>query len=369
MATEWLTKFMSFQPFGLLRFLLKYWKNVEIDIGSSNMEGHDYSEFNQQLEDFKLAVAYPFGEESLKGMIAKEYGVGTQNVMVTVGASEANFIVCLALLEKGDKVIVENPAYQTLAEIPRGLGFEIEVLERRYEDAFEFDLARCLEMMRGGARFAILCNPHNPTGVATSEEDLKEIAKVAEEQDAYLLVDEIFRDIMSEGRPPLTYSLDERFIVTASISKVFGMGGLRLGWVIAREDLIEKFEGVKEYISVASATPSEQIARLTFMNRKELLERAWGFVQNNRPIVKEWIESNEYVECSTLGVVNFCFPKLIGVDEVEFGRVAAEKYRTLIAPGRFFGLPSHFRLGYGMRTESLEKGLENLSLALNETSS
>ncbi len=348
---------------------MKYWKNVETDIGSSNMEGHNFSEFNHQIEDFELAWAYPFGDKSLRELIAKEYGVETKNVMVTVGASEANFIVCLALLEKGDKVIVENPAYQTLAEIPRGLGFEIEVLERRYEDAFEFDLARCLEMMRGGARFAILCNPHNPTGVATSENDLKEIAEMAEEQDSYILADEIFRDIMSEGRPPLSYSLSDRFIVTASISKVFGMGGLRLGWVIAQEDLIEKFEGVKEYISVASATPSEQIAKLTFMNRKELLERAWGFVQNNRPIVKGWIESNECVECSTLGVVNFCFPKLIGVDEVQFGRVAAEKYKTLIAPGRFFGLPSHFRLGYGMRTESLEKGLENLSLALNETSS
>ncbi|MFQ5885052.1 MAG: aminotransferase class I/II-fold pyridoxal phosphate-dependent enzyme, partial [Thermoplasmata archaeon] len=188
------------------------------------------------------------------------------------------------------------------------------------------------------------------------------------EQDAYVLVDEIFRDIMSEGSPPIAFSLDERFIVTASISKVFGMGGLRLGWVIARSDLIEKMEGVKEYISVASATPSEQMAKLTFANRKGLLERAWGFVRKNRPIVKEWIDNNESVECSTLGEVNFCFPKLIGVDEVEFGRIAAEKYRTLIAPGRFFGLPSHFRLGYGMKTESLEDGLRNLTHAMKEAS-
>lgn len=360
---------MSFQPFGLLRWLMRYWPTAEIDIGSSNVEGYDYSEFNQQLEDFKLSIAYPFGEESLKEMIAREYGVGTENVMVTVGASEANFLVCLALLKKGDRVIVENPAYQTLAEIPRGLGFETEVLERQYENAFQFDLQRFLEMMKGGARFAILCNPHNPTGVVTSEEDLKEIARAAEEQDAYILVDEIFRDIMFEGCPPLSYSLGERFIVTSSISKVFGMGGLRLGWTIADPDLIESMVGVKEYVTVASATPSEQMAKLTFAKRKEFLERAWGIVNRNKPILKEWLESTEFVECSTLGEVNFCFPKLIGVDEKEFGRVAAEKYKTVIAPGRFFGLPSHFRLGYGMKTELLEKGLENLSLALKETTS
>jgi aspartate/methionine/tyrosine aminotransferase len=345
---------------------MKYWRFVEMDLGSSNIEGLSFSEFGQQIEDFDLSIAYPFGEESLRKMLAEEYGVGSENVTVTVGASEANFLIGLALLKKGDKVVVENPAYQTLVDIPRGLGFEVHILERKYEDAFVLDGGRLLEMIRGGARFAFLCNPHNPTGVPASGEDLKEIAEVAEEMDAYVLVDEIFREVMSEGRPPLAYSISDRMIVTSSISKVFGMGALRLGWAIARSDLIEKIEGVKEYVTVAAASPSERIAKLALARKKELLERAWGLVRNNRAIVKEWIEGNEHVEYSTLGEVNFCFPRLVGADEVKFGEIAAEKYKTLIAPGRFFGLPSHFRLGYGMNTKKLEKGLNNLTLALRE---
>lgn len=339
-----------------------------MDMGSSNIEGLPYSNFSRQIEDFNLSVAYPFGEESLRGMLAREYGIERENIIVTVGASEANFLVCMALLEKGKRAIVENPAYQTLAEIPRGLGYEIDTLERRYENGFRLDVCRLTEMIRGGARFAVLCNPHNPTGVAASREDLKEIAEVLEEKDAYLLIDEIFREVVPENRPPLAYSISDRMIVTSSLSKAFGMGGLRLGWAIARSDLIERIEGLKEYLTVACATPSERIARLALARKRKLLERAWDIVRRNRPIVEEWVERNESVECSTVGSVNFFFPRLVGVDESRFARISAVKYKTLIAPGRYFGLPSYFRLGYGMETEKLREGLKNLGQALKEAS-
>ncbi|MFQ6060257.1 MAG: aminotransferase class I/II-fold pyridoxal phosphate-dependent enzyme, partial [Thermoplasmata archaeon] len=162
--------------------------------------------------------------------------------------------------------------------------------------------------------------------------------------------------------------ISDRMIVTSSLSKAFGMGGLRLGWAIARSDLIERIEGLKEYLTVACATPSERIARLALARKRKLLERAWDIVRRNRPIVEEWVERNESVECSTVGSVNFFFPRLVGVDESRFARISAVKYKTLIAPGRYFGLPSHFRLGYGMETEKLREGLKNLGQALKEAS-
>ncbi len=359
---------MSFQPFGLLRWLIKCWETADIDICSSNIEGYRFSEFGRQFDDMNLAIAYPFGEPSLREILAKEYGVGTENVMVTVGASEANFLVCLALFEKGERFIVENPAYQPLAEIPRGLGYGIDVLERKYENGFRFDTDGLVELIRNGARYAFLCNPHNPTGVVTPEEDVKRIAEVAEEHDAYILMDEIFKDVITEEPPPSAISISDRIIVTASISKIFSMAGLRLGWVIANPELIEKFETVREYISVAASAPSEEMAKWAFGKKEEILRRAWGFVNANRPLVDEWLEDHEQVECKVQSRTHFCFPKLIGIDDVEFGRLAAEKYGTIIGPGEFFGLPSHFRLGFGMKTETLEKGLENLSLALKDLS-
>lgn len=354
---------MNFPPFRLLRWLEHYWKAGAVDVCTSSIEGYRFSEFGRQFDDMNLAVAYPVGDPSLRETVAKEYGVKSENAMITVGASEANFLVCMALYENGERFVVENPAYEPLAEIPRGLGFGVDVLERRYEDGFKFDTDGLVELIREGAKYAFICNPHNPTGVEIPEEDLKRVSEAAEEHDSYVLVDEIFRDVMKDP-PPSAISVSDRMIVTASISKIFSMAGLRLGWVVANSELMESFESLREYTTVAVSSASEEMAKWAFKRRDDILERAWSYVNTNRPIVDEWLESTDNVEYNAESKTHFCFPKLSGMDDVKFGRMAAEKYNTIIGPGQFFGLPGHFRLGFGMNTETLEKGLGNLGLAL-----
>ncbi len=224
-----------------------------------------------------------------------------------------------------------------------------------------------MELIRNGAKYSFICNPHNPTGVQIREEDLKRIVNTAEEHDAYVLVDEIFKDVMKDP-PPSAISMSDRMIVTASISKIFSMAGLRLGWIVANSELMERFESLREYMTVAVSSASEQMAKWAFERKDEILERAWSYVNFNRPIVDEWLESNDLVEYNAESKTHFCFPRLSGIDDVEFGKIAAEKYKTIIGPGTFFGHPRHFRLGYGMNTETLENGLENLTLALKEVS-
>lgn len=365
MFSETLTGLMSFPPFRLLRWLENYWKAGAIDVCTSNIEGYRFSEFGRQFDDMNLAVAYPFGEPSLREMLAEEYGVGTENVMVTVGASEANFLICMALYEKGETFVVENPAYEPLAELPRGLGYEVGVLERKYENGFRFDTDGLVGLIQKGARYAFLCNPHNPTGVVFDKEDLKKIAEAAEEHDAYILVDEIFKDVMEDPLPS-AISISDRMIVTSSISKIFSMAGLRLGWIVANSELMERFETLREYMTVAVSSASEEMAKWAFGKKQEILERAWGYVNANKPVVEEWLESNDEVEYNAESKTHFCFPKLNGIDDLEFGKVAAEKHNTIVGPGQFFGLPGHFRLGFGMNAESLQKGLQNLTLALKD---
>jgi aspartate/methionine/tyrosine aminotransferase len=366
MLCDTLTGFMSFPPFRLLRWLEKYWKAGAVDVCTSNIEGYRFSEFGRQFGEMNLAIAHPFGEPTLRGILAKEYGVGTENVMVTVGASEANFLVCMALYEKGSRFVVENPAYEPLAELPKGLGYEVDVLKRKCENGFRFDVDGLVELIRNGARYAFLCNPHNPTGVVFEEDDLKKIAEAAEEHDAYILVDEIFKDVMQEP-PPSAISISDRMIVTASISKIFSMAGLRLGWIVANSELMKRFETLREYMTVAASSASEEMAKWAFERKREILERAWGYVNTNRPIVEEWLESNDLVEYNAKSKTHFCFPRLKGIDDLRFGKMAAEKHNTIVGPGQFFGLPGHFRLGFGMNTESLEEGLENLTLALKDS--
>jgi aspartate/methionine/tyrosine aminotransferase len=356
---------MDFPPFRLLRWLEHYWKTGAVDVCTSNIEGYRFSEFGRQFDDMNLAIAHPFGEPSLRETVAREYGVKSENVMITAGASEANFHVCMALYEKGDRFVVENPAYEPLAEIPRGLGYEVDVLERRYEDGFRFDTEGLVELIRNGAKYAFICNPHNPTGIGIPEEDLKRIAEAAEEHDAYVLVDEIFKDVMKDP-PPSAISISDRMIVTASISKIFSMAGLRLGWIIANSELMEKFETLREYTTVAVSSVSEEMAKWAFERKEEILDRAWNYVNTNKPIVYEWLESNDGVEYNPETKTHFCFPRLNGIDDIEFGKKAAEVHNAIVGPGTFFGLPGHFRLGFGMDTESLKRGLESLASALKE---
>jgi aspartate/methionine/tyrosine aminotransferase len=358
---------MTFPPFRLLRWLEHYWKQGAVDVCTSNIEGYRFSEFGRQFDEMNLAIAHPFGEPSLRKIVAQEYGVKPANVMITAGASEANFHVCMALYKKGDRFVVENPAYEPLAEIPKGLGYGVDVLERTYENGFRFDTDGLVELIRKGAKYAFICNPHNPTGIEIQEDDLKRIAEAAEEHDAYVLVDEIFKDVMKDP-PPSAISISGRMIVTSSISKIFSMAGLRLGWIVANSELMERFETLREYTLVAVSSVSEEMAKWAFERKEEILERAWSFVNTNKPIVDEWLESNDGVEYHPETKTHFSFPKLHGIDDVEFGKTAAEKYNTIIGPGTFFGLPGHFRLGFGMNTESLQKGLENLKLALKDAS-
>jgi aspartate/methionine/tyrosine aminotransferase len=356
---------MNFPPFKLLRWLEHYWKQGAVDVCTSNIEGYRFSEFGRQFGEMNLAVAYPFGEPSLRETLAKEYGVRSENVMITVGASEANFHVCMALYEKGARFIVENPAYEPLAEIPKGLGYEVDLLERTYENDFRFDTDGLVELIRKGAKYAFICNPHNPTGIEIPEDDLKRIAEAAEEHDAYVLVDEIFKDVMKDP-PPSAIAISDRMIVTASISKIFSMAGLRVGWIIASSELMERFETLREYTLVAISSVSEEMAKWAFERKKEILDRAWGYVDANRPIVYEWLENNDGVEYDPETKTHFCFPRLRGIDDLEFGKKAAEVHNAIIGPGTFFGLPGHFRLGFGMNTESLQEGLANLTKTLDD---
>jgi aspartate/methionine/tyrosine aminotransferase len=356
---------MDFPPFRLLRWLEHYWKAGAVDVCTSNIEGYRFSEFGRQFDEMNLAVAYPFGEPNLRETVAREYDVRPENVMITAGASEANFHVCMALYEKGERFVVENPAYEPLAEIPRGLGYEAEVLERTYENGFGFDTDGLEELIRNGAKYAFICNPHNPTGIEIPEDDLRRMAEAAEEHDAYILVDEIFKDVMKHP-PPSATTISDRMIVTSSISKIFSMAGLRLGWIVANTELMERFETLREYTTVAVSSASEEMAKWAFERKDEILERAWSYVNTNRPIVDEWLESNDSVEYNPETKTHFCFPRLNGIDDLEFGKNAAEKHNVIIGPGRFFGLPGHFRLGFGMNTESLQEGLADLTETLKD---
>jgi len=326
------------------------------------MKGIRLKELIEETQDVDLGDAYPGGEPSLRKVIASRYGLSPENVLVTAGTSEANYLVCNSFIRPGDRVVVEKPVYEPLLNVPMGLGAKVERIERRWQDDWQLPVEDLSNLSK--PKLVVLANPNNPTWTLTSDAKLAELAEFCETEGCHLLVDEIFRDLAFQDAPKSAPLISDRFIATCSLSKAYGLVGLRLGWVVAHEELINGMVENQAYLSIAPSRLSEELAKVVFQKEEKLRERAKRILDRNRPLVDEWIENHEEVEWVPPPGGNFGFPRLKGHDVTRFAVRLAEKFSTLVAPGEIFGSPPHFRLGFGCDTSTLEAGLEAFDRAL-----
>jgi len=358
---------MKFRIFELLNLFEKYWDKVEYNLSRSDMKSYVLKDLGGKLRNINLGEAYTTGNPKLKEVLSKEYDVEESRILVTSGASEANFLVCAALLEKGDEVIVENPTYPPLRNLPRGFGVRTKLLQRKYEDGFKVRASSLTPYLNKRTKLAVFSNLNNPTGIAIPKDEMKEVRDMAEDKGFYVLWDEIFREGAFEKAPPSASSFGDRMLVTSSLSKFYGLGGLRIGWLFASEDILAKVKRIKDYTTVACSRLSEEVAKWAIGRKEFFQRRARKILLANRRTVEDWIENNDFVNWVPPDGGNICFPK-VDVDVKKLSTILIEKYRTLIAPGELFGMKGHFRLGFGGDGEELRKGLENLGRALQEIS-
>jgi aspartate/methionine/tyrosine aminotransferase len=334
-----------------------------IHISHSEMLGFRFSEFRTPLPDLDLGQATPRGSPKLRSLIGAQHRVWPDSVLVCNGASEANFLVHAALVGPGDQVLAELPLYPPLAHAPMGFGATVTRVPRLPDERWRLDLEALEKAITAKTKLVVLTNLNNPTAAPLVERDLKQLAGLAESHGFYVHVDETFRDLGFEETPPTAAQFGNRFVVTSTLTKVYGLGGLRIGWVVADPDVLERIKAVKDYTSVCPSGVSEELATWALERRGMFLERAAAIVKDNRKVVHAWLERNPKVECFLPSNGNLCFPKLsVNVDTL--ATRLKEQYKVAIAAGRFFGMPEHFRLGLGGRTADLEKGLMLLDMAM-----
>lgn len=347
------------------------YSRIRNNLSESSVADRKLSDLGLTIPDLTLLYGEHRGRDRLRELIAAQSpGIGRDDVLITTGAAGALFIVATSLLGARDHLVVVRPNYATNLETPRAIGCATTHVELSFEDGFRIDLDRVAASFTPATKMLSVTCPHNPTGVMCSEAELRALAGLARSRGCYLLVDETYRDLSLDGALPLAASLGDNVIGVASLSKAYGVPGIRLGWIIATDArLQETFLAAKEQISLCGSVIDEWIGEQIMESRAAILDPVLTEMRRRRERVANWIAREELLEWvpPSGGVV--CFPRMRAIPAggtEAFYRRLLEAHGTYVGPGHWFEMPdTYFRLGYGWPTPAaLEKGLEGISLAL-----
>ena len=328
------------------------------------------------LDDLLLCYGDHLGDPALRDAIAAGGdGLRARDVLVMPGAAAALFAVATSCLGAGDHAVIVRTNYATNLETPRAIGADVSVVDLAFEDGWHLDVGRLeAEVRRGATKLISVTCPHNPTGTLLARSDLEALVALAERSGARLLVDETYRDLTHGSLLPMAATLSPRAISVASMSKAYGLPGLRIGWAVCRDPAIaETLLAAKEQMVICGATLDEAIAARVLADRERVLEPIRADVRARLVIVREWMAAQsafEWVEPAG-GVVGFVrFTPDATVDTDRFYETLLTRYGTYVGPGHWFEVSDrHFRLGYGWPTlDELRAGLDALGAAARDAS-
>jgi len=358
---------MTFRKIDYLEWARTHMGRVKTDLAKSNIRALTREDLGLSLDEIQLATPTDDGVVELRELIARKYGVPAANVLVTAGATMGIYLACCAAVDEGDQVLLESPNYEPLNRALEARGAEIQTLERRFDRGWQIELEE-LERKAGRAtRAIVLTNTHNPTGVATSPEKMMTIGQIARDSGATVIVSEVYLDnAFAPGQKPAA-TLGQNLVSIGSLSKVYGLGGLRIGWIVGPEPILKKARLALDYIECDLPAPSESIAVVALRKAPELILRCQQIAMRNFKIIAEWIEKRGDLQWVAPGGGTVCMVKLPpGLDSQALSTLLREKYGTLVVPGDFFRVRGFIRLSAGMDEDVLRQGLKNVGKAIDQ---
>ena len=233
-----------------------------------------------------------YGYPPLKQAIAEQYGVDADSVVTAEGTSMANYLAMATLLEAGDEVVIEHPAYGLLVDAARYIGASVKRFARREENGYAVDPEEVRRAVTPRTRLIVLTNLHNPSSVLTPGAVLREVADIARSVGARLLVDEVYLDAVYRDTPPTAFRMGPEVLVTNSLTKVYGLSGLRCGWVLAEPDLARAMYALKNVFGSIGVHPGELLSVAAFANLAAIRERARRVVEADRAALAEFLDAN-----------------------------------------------------------------------------
>ncbi len=339
--------------------------HARFDLASSGMASLSLASLPATLDDVELNRAAGYGHRPLCERLAARYGVAPECVVTATGTSMANHLAMATLLDPGDEVLVERPTYGLLLDVARYLGATVRRFDRRPEEEFRIDPAAVEEAMTPATRLVVLTSLHNPSGVRAPDATLRQVAEIARERGARVLVDEVYLEACFDPEARSAVHSGQEVVATASLTKAYGLSGLRCGWILAPSPLAHRMWRLDDLFGANAAHPAESLSVLAFDHLEEIAAAARERLDRNRAHLARFLASRPELETVWPEAGTIVFPRLRSGRVEELCRVLRERYETSVTPGSFFEAPEHFRIGVGGDTAEVEEGLARLGLALD----
>ena len=359
-------------PFELERWQSDFEHNVKINIADSGVEPVTVDELLGEgglsgLAEHALHYPEVNGTARLRERIAALYpGAHPDQVLVTVGAAEANSLIAQTVLQPGDRAVVMTPGYQQIRGLALNLGASVEDFPLRPDECWRPDLDALQTAAGAGATLLSINSPNNPTGTILAADEFDAVSRIAEQAGAWLHSDEVYRGSEFDGpESPSAWGRSERALVVGSLSKAYGLSGLRIGWVVGPHDVIADLWRRHEYATISAASLSMAMAEIALAEpaRSRLLERQKALARAGRTLLLDWVAANDDLLAITPPAATALgFPRLLRHnDSVAVATAIKDRADVLVAPGVYLGADAHLRLSHSLAPEHTEQAFSRIA--------
>lgn len=366
---------MNIKPFTLERWQSVWENKVGINLSESGVLPLSVAELVDDPDELERLLRTPLGypqtngSELLRARVAEMYpGATADNVLMTSGCSEANFVITWALVGPGEEVVFMQPNYMQIGGVAEAFGATVKPMWLHEGSGWNIDASALCELITPKTKLIALCNPNNPTGAVMSKEAMDAVCARAAEVGAWILSDEVYRGAEFDSKLTATmWGRYERVLCTGGLSKAYALPGLRAGWVVGPAEMVEKLWGVHDYTSIGIAMLTDKLAAIAMAKRKSILERTRKTIRENYGLVRSWIHAQPVFRHlpPAAGAIAW-----IGYDAPWKSEEVVEDLRknkdVLLVPGSQFGMDGFFRIGFGGETGHLMTGLQRFAELLEE---
>lgn len=349
--------------------------HARFELSTSGLASFPMTRLPVEIADLEINGPTIYGYAPLQERIARHCGTAPDCVVAAAGTSMANHLALAALIEPGDEILVERPTYELLLSTASYLGASIRRFERRPKDGFTLDPGEVERALTPATRLVVLTNLHNPSSVRAADESLRTVVDLAQRRGAFVLADEVYleSDFAREdgsdrisSSPRSAFHLGSNVVATSSLTKAYGLSGLRCGWILASPDLAERMWRLNDLFSATPAHPAELLSVVAFDHLAEIAGRARDLLSRNRALLNDFLDSRPDLEAARPDSGTTSFPRLKNGRVDELCTILLDRHETSVVPGRFFEMPEHFRIGIGGETQMFAEGLGRIGRALDE---
>jgi aspartate/methionine/tyrosine aminotransferase len=337
---------------------------ARFNLATSGVGSFPLRELPVTIDQLEINGDSTYGYAPLQQAIAKKCGVDPDCVVASAGTSMANHLAMATLIDPGDEVLVEQPTYEVLTSTLLYLGAAVKHFARTEESGYALDPTQVRRVVTRKTRLIVLCNLHNPSSALASETALREIGGIARSVGARVLVDEVYLDLVYTNTPKTSFLLGPEFVVTNSLTKAYGLSGLRCGWILAEPDLARAMYRLDDLFASIPAHPAELLSVIALENLDAIRERGRKVVEADRVLLREFLDTQQAVSAPRMEFGSTAILRLERDNVDDFLTRLRTDYETSAVPGRFFGLPNHFRIGMGVDNEMFGEGLQRIAQAL-----